>query len=482
MATARPSVESAAADNGDTSAGRGASRRSVPPLRRDAKRRVQADAPQGARLIAAFVFVAVMCMFAYGQVAGKRTIAGLVIVPIVCAAMLPWFNRIAKRTEGLAFDLVGILFLGLLLRFVGAFFRLRDAADAVTYHEVGIKLARSFTQFDFAPDTGRKIPGTGSVRYLSGLISVVTDTQMFAEFLVFTVIGFIGAIFFYLAFVTAFPEGDRRRYALLIFLWPSMFFWPSSIGKEAVMSFTIGLASLGAARLYMHKRAGILLLTLGLAGSLMVRPHIAFVLLIAVLIAYVFIGRSDGSVAIAFGKYGVILLMILAGGFIATRTADFLQLESFNADEVSGALQGTQDRTAQGGAEFTPMTADNPVRFPLAVGTVLFRPLPFEVHNTESAVTSIESLFLIALIIASLSRLRQLPRMIFRVPYLAYCVSAILLFCYIFSVIANFGLLARQRTQVLPFLFVLLAVPEFVREMRPPTVRTPIATVASRAK
>ena len=46
-----------------------------------------------------------------------------------------------------------------------------------------------------------------------------------------------------------------------------------------------------------------------------------------------------------------------------------------------------------------------------------------------------------------------------RSPYLAFCVSYVLLFVVAFSSFGNFGILTRQRVQVFPFFLVLLAVP-----------------------
>jgi hypothetical protein len=46
-----------------------------------------------------------------------------------------------------------------------------------------------------------------------------------------------------------------------------------------------------------------------------------------------------------------------------------------------------------------------------------------------------------------------------RRPYVAFVVVFSLLFIYAFSSIANFGILARERTQLLPFFLVLLAIP-----------------------
>ena len=55
--------------------------------------------------------------------------------------------------------------------------------------------------------------------------------------------------YLYRAFTIAIPDGNRRSYARLLFFLPSMLYWPSSIGKEAWMLFTLGLAAFGTARL-----------------------------------------------------------------------------------------------------------------------------------------------------------------------------------------------------------------------------------------
>ena len=68
-------------------------------------------------------------------------------------------------------------------------------------------------------------------------------------------------------------------------------------------------------------------------------------------------------------------------------------------------------------------------------------------------------LALLALIALSWRRLRQLPRALLRMPYVTFAATYVVVFVYAFSVIGNFGILARQRTQMLPFLFVLLALP-----------------------
>ena len=44
-----------------------------------------------------------------------------------------------------------------------------------------------------------------------------------------------------------YPNGERKFFFLILFA-PSMVYWPSSIGKEAVVIFGVGLTTYGLAR------------------------------------------------------------------------------------------------------------------------------------------------------------------------------------------------------------------------------------------
>jgi hypothetical protein len=223
------------------------------------------------------------------------------------------------------------------------------------------------------------------------------------------------------------------------------------------MTLGVGVASYGAARVFRRLRGGVIPLGIGLWFTLMVRPHIALVAFIAVGIAYMFTRRTGNSASVTAGKAVAVFVLLFFGGVLIGRTADFLEVESLGSDGIEEALDQTTFQTSQGDAEFSPLKAENPALLPGAIGTVLLRPFPHETHNAESFFTSLEGFVLLALIITSFGRLKQLPRALIREPYVAYSLAAMVLFCFLFSYVANFGILARQRTQVLPFLFVLLA-------------------------
>jgi len=102
----------------------------------------------------------------------------------------------------------------------------------------------------------------------------------------------------------------------------------------------------------------------------------------------------------------------------------------------------------------------SPVQFPLAVVTVLFRPLPFEAHNPQSLLVSIEDVVLLSVLVVGRKRWLRAFRLSRSRPFVLYCVGAISTFVIAYSSFSNFGLIARQRAQITPLLLVLLLFPK----------------------
>jgi hypothetical protein len=412
--------------------------------------------------VAMLAFLVCMAMYAWFWIAGGLPVgSALLFIPILVALTAPIFMR-AARTER-SFDLAGLLALALLLRFMAAYYRFDNAVDGRTYNLWGTRLAESFRELNFAPDTGADVPGAGSMRYISGLVHAVCNSDEMGAFLIFTWLAFLGCYFLYRAFVIAVPDASRYRYACLLFFWPSVVLWPSSIGKESVILFAIGLAALGAARLFTRQPGGYTVAFLGVLLTYLVRPHVAMIMLVALGLALV-VGRghsrptrslTPGSIAKAIA----IVLLVLGASVVATRTARFLGIESLQPSSTEEAFQETEQRTKLGGSEFSPANAASPIGYPQAAVTILFRPFPFEAGTFEQFATALEALALAVIVIASWRRLLSVPWRLRAQPYVALALAFVLTFFFVFAVISNFGILARERTMVLPFVFVLLAIP-----------------------
>ena len=391
----------------------------------------------------------------------------LVIGPILGTITLPVLRKYVARDDPTMVQLISFAFvakmIGACLRYYLTFKLYGDNADAVGYHGSGSRLALGFWEGNFAEVYATEVPeliGTKFMNLLTGLIYIVTGPTFLGGFLIYSTFSFWGLYFFYRALRTAFPEANYRRYAWLLFFLPSLLYWPSSIGKEAWMGFTIGLATYGVAMLLKHNPLGYPVAGFGLAGTAMVRPHVTVLVFFSLFFAYLMRRKAwSESKSGPFGKVIGIAVLLIVGGIVLTRAASFFDVDGANATSANTVLERTSTQSGQGGSQFESGTPFSPAQFPSAMLAVLFRPYPWEASEPQMLVAAAEGSFLLIMMFKSWPRLARLPGFIFRVPYVAYVLAYIMMFVFAFSSIGNFGIMTRQRTQVFPFVLVLLCLP-----------------------
>jgi hypothetical protein len=113
--------------------------------------------------------------------------------------------------------------------------------------------------------------------------------------------------------------------------------------------------------------------------------------------------------------------------------------------------------TREGGSTFQAINLVSPLGFPSAIITVLFRPFPWEADSILSLLQSMEGIALAGLCVWRIKSLAGSFRYMFSNVYLRFIVFYIVVFVIVFTFVLNFGILVRQRTMVLPFLFMILA-------------------------
>lgn len=80
-------------------------------------------------------------------------------------------------------------------------------------------------------------------------------------------------------------------------------------------------------------------------------------------------------------------------------------------------------------------------------------------------------MLLLGILVAGRRRLLTWVKTLMKRPYLVYCLVFTFTFIIAFSYIANFGILPRQRTQMLPLMLTIASMPAAVR-LRPPLFGT----------
>lgn len=391
--------------------------------------------------------------------------AGYLFAPVLFCVTAPLLKRMLDKVEPDRL-IHRMVYAALALKLLGGFARyytnelILGGGDAKLYHFFGSGIAEEFRHFVFGgPAFQEYIPrlsGTAFMRLATGVLYTVTGSTQLGGYVIFSFLSFWGMYLFYRAYRIAVPDGLHRRYAALVFFLPSMLFWPSSIGKEAWMTTMLGLTAYGAARIVARLPGGYGFLFTGMLATAMVRPHVTAVIGAGVAAAFV-LRRGDGNTGGAGRKVLSLMVMAVAAGILATQLQSFFGME--DGLDLQGVLDETTRRSSQGGSAYEPVRASNPAQIPWAFVTVLFRPFLFEASGATGLITAAEGTVLLGLFVWNLPRLIRLPATIIRYPYVGMAVVYTIIFVFAFSAVGNFGLLARQRTQLFPIAVIPLTVP-----------------------
>jgi hypothetical protein len=396
----------------------------------------------------------------------------VLLVPVLLALTVPIAKRVAEHETDPT--MMKIIMWALVLKLIASVIRyvvmyeVYGSGDAHGYGNWGIRLHEYYRQGIFGIDVGRAGTGTKFLRRLTGVVFAVIGPTRLGGFLVFGWGSFWGLYFMYRAFRIGVPQGDYRRYAMLVFFMPSLLYWPSSIGKEAWMLLTLGLCAYGTARLLNGMAGGYTVLGLGLLGAAMVRPHMSALVCAGLGLAFL-MRKSRGTsrgLGLATKVVGGVVILALSS-LVLQQVEEFFRIEDEGLSATGDVLDHTSQRTGKGGSEYEVTRVRSPLQLPGAAATVLFRPFPHEAHNMQARIASLEGTALLLLIILSWRRLRAVPLALWRHPYAAFALVYVLLFTVAFSSLGNFGILTRQRAQLLPFFFIFLALPATARRVSP---------------
>jgi hypothetical protein len=286
--------------------------------------------------------------------------------------------------------------------------------------------------------------------------AVIGETTIGA-FLVFSFFGFVGLVLLYVAFCEALPSGDRRLYRLLLFLTPTLWYWPSGLGKEAFMLFCLGAAALGAVRLFAGRLSGLVLGGLGLWGVIVVRPHMAIVFMVGVLFALPALQHQAAEGGRRWAMRLAPLLLLVALPIAVGAVEDIFGLDELNPDSAQDVAADVERRTSQGGSEYEPTDAFTPQGLVLGTVTTLYRPFPWEVPGLQGLMSSLEMTALAVVCPIAMWRRRRGLLSGLRQRYTRFALGYTVAFGMAFATVGNFGILTRQRSLVLPFAFIVVA-------------------------
>jgi hypothetical protein len=378
---------------------------------------------------------------------------------------------------------------GLVAKLLAAYFRYytlihtyNGLGDAADYDNIGRQYASHW--LNGTPGPRLFSPGlrkTNFVRWFTGVTYYSFGSKLLTGTFVFALLALVGSYFWYRATVDAVPFIDRRLYLAFVLFAPSIVFWPSIVGKEALMQFGLGVVAFGASLLVRQRLAtGLVVAAAGGWLVWVVRPHLLALVAIAAGAAYLAgrVRKQTGKAGLLTRPIGIIVIAFLVA-FTVGQGAQFLGISSLSLSSIQAELNATTASTSQGGSHFSHGNNSlSPLAWPMDAVTVFLRPFPWEVESSLQILASLESMALAALIVWRFKSLRAALARSREAPFLMLCWVLTGLYAVSFASFANFGLLVRERSLVLPALFVLLSVDPIrarLQELPPPLTSADLA-------
>lgn len=290
--------------------------------------------------------------------------------------------------------------------------------------------------------------GTHRMYFLTWMLQHVVGENYQAVRLVFSFIGFVGVVLAAKAFVAHWPALSRWRFVLVLGLLPSLLFWSSTLGKEPVMLLGIGVFLQGA---LVPRRAwqAVVLVVLGLALAALIRPWMALVLGVPLVVQVILIrthglrGRHPRATQIIVMALALSLLAAVSWFLASGGAARAMQVWERSATAAFGA--GGSDTYARPFDTFAQMVAF----WPAGAFTALVRPLPGDIVQPLGfgLLSSLDGLLIIALLLRTVRRAH--PRDL-RDPLVGGGLLAVGLWLVAYAYISapNLGTAIRYRMQI----------------------------------
>lgn len=361
-----------------------------------------------------------------------QVITTVLVLFLGMLAVIPFFGYFnVSKKRGLA-----IFFWHAFFSFVYALYVLNFGGDALHYY-------RASFNYNITPAFG-----TQGIVFFTSFFSVGLNLSLLGVFWIFHIFGVIGLLAFdgALKEVTANKSRKIRRLATLIIFLPSVSFWSSAIGKDSLSFMAMGLALWAAMKL--NRR--VVLMIIAVLVMLMVRPHIAGMMVIGLAGSMVFQRRTSIIQRMIFGAAALAATAVLVplGLNYAGVGGDA------SSEDVMTYIEGRQDENTEGGASVDIAN----MSFPMKLFTYLFRPLPFEANSIFSLLASIDNMILMYLFVAGIraAMKKKLP-----IQFADHNRIFLWIYCFLTWIVlamttANLGIAMRQKWMFAPMLIFLL--------------------------
>ena len=389
-----------------------------------------------------------------------------------------WARDVRGRStwENYVAGAIGLRLLAGLVHLFAAFYLFNQMVDFIGFQawveDAGIAVLHG----SLPPMTeGIDMLGSGSIALLLVPFYLFLGSSIAGMLLISAVIGFVASYVFLRSFqVAGIPGGDVPFIAKIFFFLPCFVFWGSLFGKDSLVYLCLAGVSYCVARLLHGARLRYALgLLIFVATTSVIRPHMGAPLCAALGVAWLLSrGHLSGPARVLVParvllRVMAMIVLVSIPVYLVVSLNRYVSIETLYKDMARRHYvlsSATADETGGLGSSLPPrLTGDSMWEFipylPEGFATFVFRPLPFDAHNAQALVASMEGTLLVVIVVWRWRRLVRALRLAWSNSYLMFCAATFFLSTTTLCFERNLGLIARHRIMVLPFLMLMLAVP-----------------------
>lgn len=372
---------------------------------------------------------------------------------IVIIALVVSASGMPRKLKYLVYAALFLRVAGSIARYVILFEFYGGSGDARLYYARGLEYSRRFIQFDLSPFYDQALwlrgqwTGTSFVSFPSGVVLTAIGPSLLGEFVIFSLFAFLGLIGFVVAFHRVHPEIELTKYARWLWLFPSLWYWPSSVGKDSMILLGMGLSIWGFVG--KNGRMNWILLATGILLIFVIRPQVAAVLILSLVLAHWL--SLGGDWTLRKKLQGAAILLTGMGGLWLS--LNHMGVSGFDVDGIQGYMEEQSEGASAGGSAVGSVRV-GPAGIPMALINVLARPFIWEARNIMALISAVEILGFWTIVwlrrdnfVHALKTWRADPLLRVALPFIViYAMTLGML-------LMNLGIIARQRVFLFPLLF-----------------------------
>jgi len=296
--------------------------------------------------------------------------------------------------------------------------------------------------------------GTFNTIFINYILTYIGGDSYYSLKLLNSFIAYVGLVLLFKSYEHIMQKSalsiQNDYFVYVLFLFPSVLFWSSILGKDPLNLFFVGIFTYGFVRFIDKKRlTAVLWIFVGIVGVHYIRSWYSIIMILSILLYYS-----------RFKSPKHLLRMLIFAPLFILVFKEFLSMQHIATfQDIFDKMSYTSEKLTYGGSstEVSKINGlfDYLVFYIPNLFTSLFRPMPWDIHNPFSLLAAVENVAMLYLVYKYIFKNW---RVVFQNRYMRFLILFIFSWSLFYVIISpnNLGMAVRFKLQVLPAMLIVI--------------------------